>query len=158
MSDQHTDRPRRNAAVAYIYSATTRLSETDRNPDGTSREDRQQNTPPEPSGNHADGQLGRIMRAVADWQLELPTSLIFHDEPAPDALRPGWNALLTYCIAHPQPTERRGIVFVTDAQRLGRFQDPRDRVAMEAPLNDAGWDVTPLDRLPDVLDGTRRAL
>lgn len=158
MSDQHSDRPRRNAVVAYIYSATTHLSETYRNSDDTSREDLQQNTPPEPSSNHADGQLGRIMRAVGDWQLELPTSLIFHDEPASEALRPGRNALLAYCIAHPQPIERRGIVLVTDAHRLGRFQDPRDGVAMEAPLNDAGWDVTPLDRLPDVFDRTRRAL
>lgn len=56
--------------------------------------------------------------------------------------RPGFQALLRYCAAHPQPRRTPGLVLVYNDSRWGRFADPEEATYWRVHLSKhAGWTV-----------------
>jgi DNA invertase Pin-like site-specific DNA recombinase len=56
--------------------------------------------------------------------------------------RPGFQALLRYCLAHPQPRRSPGLVLVYNDSRWGRFADPEEATYWRVHLSKhAGWTV-----------------
>ncbi|CAA9336006.1 MAG: hypothetical protein AVDCRST_MAG68-3366 [uncultured Gemmatimonadetes bacterium] len=88
-------------------------------------------------------QTRAITARAIELGLRLLARCIFEDRSSGEDVdaRPGFQALLAFCRAHPRPRSKPGHVLVLDDSRFGRFDDPDESAHWRHELRKVGWIV-----------------